>query len=58
LSAFRAWFENFDSDYWDRQFEEDAKTGALDAAVKEAVEEYGNSQIPLCIPKKQDNIGL
>lgn len=45
LSAFRAWFENFDSDYWDRQFEADAKTGALDAAVKDAIEEYGKGRM-------------
>lgn len=40
LSEFRAWFEDFDSENWDRQFEADAKTGALDAVVKDALAEY------------------
>jgi hypothetical protein len=40
LSKFRAWFEDFDSENWDRQFETDAKTGALDAVVKDALAEY------------------
>jgi hypothetical protein len=29
LAAFRAWFEDFDAEAWDRQFEEDAKSGRL-----------------------------
>ncbi|MGD0653854.1 MAG: hypothetical protein ABSA16_05880 [Thermoguttaceae bacterium] len=30
LTAFRAWFAEYDSDEWDRQIEEDAKSGKLD----------------------------
>jgi hypothetical protein len=37
LSAFRAWFEDFDAEAWDRQFEEDAKAGRLDALADEAL---------------------
>jgi len=37
LSVFRAWFEDFDAEAWDRQFEEDAKSGRLDALAKEAL---------------------
>ncbi len=44
LSKFREWFENFDADSWDRQFENDSKTGALDAIVKDAIEEYGKGR--------------
>ncbi len=40
LSEFRAWFENFDSENWDRKFETDVKTGALDAVVKDALADY------------------
>ncbi len=27
LLAFRAWFQDFDAEAWDRQFEDDAKAG-------------------------------
>jgi len=37
LSAFRAWFEDFDAEAWDKQFEEDAKAGRLDALADEAL---------------------
>jgi len=37
LSAFRTWFEDFDAEAWDRQFEEDAKAGRLDALADEAL---------------------
>jgi hypothetical protein len=40
LAEFRAWFEAFDAENWDRQFETDVKTGTLDAAVKDALAEY------------------
>ena len=44
LAAFRAWFEAFDSDNWDREFETDANTGALNAVVKDALDEYGKGK--------------
>jgi len=31
LAKFRAWFEKFDAEVWDRQFEEDVRKGKLDA---------------------------
>ncbi len=37
LSRFRAWFEKFDAEAWDRQFEEDAISGKLDALADEAL---------------------
>ncbi len=37
LATFRAWFEEFDAEAWDRQFEEDARTGRLDALGQEAL---------------------
>ena len=37
LSRFRAWFAEFDAARWDRQFEQDAAAGRLDALADEAV---------------------
>jgi len=37
LSAFRAWFAEFDAEAWDRQFEEDVAAGRLDALAEEAL---------------------
>ena len=39
LRAFRAWFLQFDADTWDRQIEEDAEAGRLDALADEALGE-------------------
>ena len=39
LAAFRAWFAEFDAAAWDRQIEEDAAAGRLDALADEAVQE-------------------
>ena len=36
LAAFRTWFLEFDSAAWDRQIEEDAASGRLDALADEA----------------------
>jgi hypothetical protein len=33
LPAFRDWFWNFNAEAWDRQFEQDALSGALDTAI-------------------------
>jgi hypothetical protein len=30
LAAFRAWFERFDAEVWDREFTADAQAGKLD----------------------------
>lgn len=37
LRRFRAWFQEFDAEAWDRQFEEDALSGKLDALADEAL---------------------
>ena len=40
LARFSKWFEEFMADAWDRQIEEDARAGRLDAALKRADEHY------------------
>ncbi|MGH3088145.1 MAG: hypothetical protein ACRDSJ_12600 [Rubrobacteraceae bacterium] len=40
LAAFREWFREYDSDEWDRQIEQDATSGKLDALAKEALAEH------------------
>lgn len=37
LSAFRAWFAEFDAKVWDQEFEEDVTAGRLDALAEEAL---------------------
>jgi hypothetical protein len=37
LSAFRAWFAEFDAAVWDQQFEEDVAAGRLDQLADEAL---------------------
>lgn len=38
LSAFRAWFTEFDAELWDRQFEADEAAGQLDALAEKALQ--------------------
>jgi len=40
LAHFREWFEEFDAKIWDRQFEEDAKSGKLDNLAKQAIADF------------------
>ena len=40
LAEFRAWFEKFDSILWDKQFEQDAESGKLNAVSEKAIEDY------------------
>ena len=40
LAKFRAWFTEFDNLLWDRQIEQDAKSGKLDSLVSEALQDY------------------
>lgn len=40
LSRFRKWFEMFDAELWDRQFEEDAKSGKLDQLAARAIADF------------------
>jgi hypothetical protein len=37
LSNFRKWFQEFDADAWDRQVEQDVRSGRLDALAEEAI---------------------
>ena len=40
LRQFRAWYEKFDSDAWDKQIEEDAASGKLDALAEAAIADH------------------
>ena len=40
LARFSQWFEEFMADQWDRQIEQDALSGKLDAALKRADDHY------------------
>lgn len=40
LAALREWFMNLDAERWDRQFEADVKTGALDALAERALQDH------------------
>jgi len=40
LAQFRAWFEEFDADAWDRQIEQDASDGKLDSLAEVALAEH------------------
>lgn len=39
LSEFRRWFEEFDSDMWDKEIELDIDEGRLDFLIQEAEED-------------------
>jgi hypothetical protein len=38
LSAFRAWFAEFDTELWDKQFESDVVEGRLNALAERALQ--------------------
>lgn len=40
LAQFRAWFEEFDADAWDRQIEQDSSAGRLDRPAADSLEEH------------------
>lgn len=40
LKSFRNWYERFDQKVWDNQFEEDAKSGVLDALADQALADF------------------
>lgn len=40
LRQFRAWYEEFDSDKWDEQIEEDARSGKLDDIASQALQDH------------------
>jgi hypothetical protein len=39
LAKFRAWFEEFAADEWDRQIEQDAQSGKLDKLFEGAIDD-------------------
>ena len=40
LRQFRAWYEKFDSNAWDKQIEEDTNAGKLDALAGAAIADH------------------
>lgn len=40
LAEFRAWFEEFDAQIWDRQFEKDVQSGKLNRIASKALEDF------------------
>jgi len=40
LRKFRAWYEKFDADKWDKQIETDVADGKLDALAEKAIAEH------------------
>ena len=44
LRQVRAWYEEFDSDVWDEQFEQDALNGKLDGLAKQALKDHENGK--------------
>jgi len=40
LARFREWFDEFDAKAWDKQFEEDVKSGKLDQLAKRAIADF------------------
>ena len=40
LAQFRKWFAEYDAALWDRQIEQDAAAGRLDALAREALREH------------------
>ncbi|ADE14871.1 hypothetical protein Nhal_1747 [Nitrosococcus halophilus Nc 4] len=45
LSSERQWFSEKDWEQWDKQIEEEAKSGKLDFLIKEAVEEKSQGRL-------------
>ena len=40
LARFRDWFYHYDGEVWDRQIEQDAASGRLDALAEKAIRDY------------------
>jgi hypothetical protein len=40
LVEFRSWFLDYDADIWDREIEEDYRSGKLDNLISEAIRDY------------------
>ena len=44
LDKFRAWFNTFDADAWDKQFEADAQSGKLDRLADQALDDLNRGR--------------
>ena len=44
LAQFRHWFETFDARTWDKQFDEDAKSGKLDGLADQALKDMADGR--------------
>jgi hypothetical protein len=44
LADFRKWFQEYDSDAWDRQIEADAKAGRLESLAEEALNQHQSGE--------------
>ena len=40
LDKFRSWFEKFDVELWDKQFEDDVRSGKLDQLADQALKDF------------------
>ena len=40
IAEFRGWFQKFDAARWDKQFEDDARSGKLDRLAHKAVQDF------------------
>jgi hypothetical protein len=40
FARFREWFEEYQTDLWDKQFEQDAKSGRLDRRAEQAIADF------------------
>jgi hypothetical protein len=43
LQNFRSWFDNFDSNLWDKQFENDVKMGKLSRMGEKALSDFNSN---------------
>ena len=50
LTALREWFQEYDSEEWDRQIEEDAKAGRLDGLAEEVITAHKSGNTKVLLP--------
>ena len=55
LAEFRAWYEQFSADAWDRQIEEDIAAGKLDALADAAIADHRAGRTKRNAPDTQRN---
>ena len=44
LVKFRSWFEEFDAESWDKQFENDVKSGKLENHAEQAIKDFNSGK--------------